>query len=83
VGKRQTLEEKFKKRPPEVTFSDVKTLMRRHGVELIKRRGKGSHGAFRRPDGQLLIIPLKKGGRKVAGVYVDKIVDFLGIGGDR
>lgn len=69
----------FCKKPPEVSFNDVVYVLRAFGFE--EKRSKGSHHSFRDGQGRQITIP-KKGGQKVKGIYVQKIVELLNLEGD-
>ncbi len=64
----------FRKKPPEVSFEDVVYVLKAFGFE--EKRSKGSHHSFRDTQGRKITIP-KKGGQKVKGIYVRKIVELL------
>ncbi|MGK7930685.1 MAG: type II toxin-antitoxin system HicA family toxin, partial [Microcystaceae cyanobacterium] len=74
MGKLEKLIEQFLRRPPEVKFDEVRYLLEAFGFE--EKRVKGSHHIFRHPDKRQITIP-KKGGQKVKGVYVQKILVLL------
>jgi predicted RNA binding protein YcfA (HicA-like mRNA interferase family) len=76
MGKLEKLIEQFLRRPPEVKFDDVCYLLESFGFE--ENRSKGSHHVFRHPDGRKITIP-KRGGQKVKGIYVQKILDLLNL----
>ncbi|MGK7897838.1 MAG: type II toxin-antitoxin system HicA family toxin [Xenococcus sp. (in: cyanobacteria)] len=66
----------FCKKPPEVSFEDVVYVLKAFGFE--EKRSKGSHHSFRDTQGRKITIP-KKGGQKVKGIYVQKIVELLNL----
>ena len=72
----EQLKEKLRARPPEARFSDVRKLLELNGWE--KRRQKGSHVIFKKPNVGLITIPID-GGKKVKGVYLDKFAEQLGL----
>lgn len=76
MGKLEKLIELFLKKPPEVKFDEVRYLLEAFGFE--EKRVKGSHHIFRHPDKRQITIPLK-GGQKVKGIYVQKILDLLNL----
>ncbi len=65
---------KFRQKPPEVNFSEVVYVLRAYGFE--EKRIKGSHHSFRNSEGLKITIP-KKGGQKVKGIYVQKLLKLL------
>ena len=76
MGKLEKLIEQFFKKPPEVKFDDVRYLLKAFGFE--EKRSKGSHHSFRDANGRKITIP-KKGGQKVKGIYVQKILQILNL----
>jgi len=76
MGKLEKLIEQFLKKPPEVRFDDVRYLLEAFGFE--ENRSKGSHHSFRDTQGRKITIP-KKGGNKVKGLYVQKIIQLLNL----
>ncbi|AFZ35571.1 YcfA family protein [Stanieria cyanosphaera PCC 7437] len=70
----------FLQKPPEVSFGDVVYVLKAFGFE--EQRSKGSHHSFRDSQGRKITIP-KKGGQKVKGVYVQKIVELLNLKEDK
>ena len=70
----------FLKKPPEVNFDDVVYVLKAFGFE--EKRSKGSHHSFRDSQGRKITIP-KKGGKKVKGIYVQKIVELLNLKEDK
>ncbi|MEQ8755817.1 MAG: type II toxin-antitoxin system HicA family toxin [Coleofasciculus sp. G1-WW12-02] len=76
MGKLEKLVEQFLNKPPEVRFEDVRYLLEAFGFE--EKRSKGSHHSFRDSQGRKITVP-KKGGQKVKGVYVQKIVELLNL----
>ena len=65
---------KFRQKPPEVNFSEVVYVLQSYGFE--EKRIKGSHHSFRNSEGLKITIP-KKGGQKVKGIYVQKLLKLL------
>ncbi len=65
---------KFRQKPPEVNFSEVVYVLQAYGFE--EKRIKGSHHSFRNGEGLKITIP-KKGGQKVKGIYVQKLLKLL------
>ena len=65
---------KFRQKPPEVNFSEVVYVLQAYGFE--EKRIKGSHHSFRNSEGLKITIP-KKGGQKVKGIYVQKLLKLL------
>ncbi|WP_026731454.1 type II toxin-antitoxin system HicA family toxin [Fischerella sp. PCC 9605] len=76
MSKLKKLVEEFLRRPPEVSFDDVRYLLEAFGFE--EKRSKGSHHSFRDSLGRTITVP-KKGGQKVKGVYVQQIVELLNL----
>jgi predicted RNA binding protein YcfA (HicA-like mRNA interferase family) len=74
MSKLEKLISQFLKNPPEVSFEDVVYILKAFGFE--EKRSKGSHHSFRDSQGRKITIP-KKGGQKVKGIYVQKIVKLL------
>jgi predicted RNA binding protein YcfA (HicA-like mRNA interferase family) len=74
MSKLEKLISQFLKNPPEVSFEDVVYILKEFGFE--EKRSKGSHHSFRDSQGRKITIP-KKGGQKVKGIYVQKIVKLL------
>jgi len=74
MSKLEKLISQFLKNPPEVSFEDVVYVLKAFGFE--EKRSKGSHHSFRDSQGRKITIP-KKGGQKVKGIYVQKIVKLL------
>jgi predicted RNA binding protein YcfA (HicA-like mRNA interferase family) len=67
--------DKMKRRPPDMDFSEVQTVLEAHGYSLSATGS--SHNVFRK-GGSHISVPTK-GGRKVARVYLDQIIDLLGL----
>ncbi len=65
---------KFREKPPEVNFSEVVYVLKAYGFE--EKRIKGSHHSFRNSQGLKITIP-KKGGQRVKGIYVQKLLKLL------
>lgn len=80
MSKLEKLILQFLKNPPEVSFEDVVYVLKAFGFE--EKRTKGSHHSFRDSQGRKITIP-KKGGQKVKGVYVQKIVKLLALKEDK
>lgn len=76
MSKLEKLVQQFLKRPPEVRFEDVRYILEAFGFE--EKRSKGSHHSFSDLQGRTITVP-KKGGQKVKGVYVQKIVELLNL----
>ena len=76
MSQRGKLVEKIRARPVEADYDDVEVLMRYFG--WVRDRESGSHVVFTKPGRPSFSVP-KKGGKKVAGVYLDKICDLLGL----
>jgi predicted RNA binding protein YcfA (HicA-like mRNA interferase family) len=74
MSKLEKLISQFLKNPPEVSFEDVVYILKAFSFE--EKRSKGSHHSFRDSQGRKITIP-KKGGQKVKGIYVQKIVKLL------
>jgi predicted RNA binding protein YcfA (HicA-like mRNA interferase family) len=74
MSKLEKLISQFLKNPPEVSFEDVVYILKAFGFE--EKCSKGSHHSFRDSQGRKITI-LKKGGQKVKGIYVQKIVKLL------
>ena len=80
MSKLEKLVLQFLKKPPEVNFDDVVYVLKAFGFE--EKRSKGSHHSFRDSQGRKITIP-KKGGQKVKGIYVQKIVELLNLKEDK
>ncbi|MBV6623288.1 MAG: type II toxin-antitoxin system HicA family toxin [Rivularia sp. (in: Bacteria)] len=76
MSKLEKLVQQFLKRPPDVKFEDVRYILEAFGFE--EKRSKGSHHSFSNLEGRTITVP-KKGGKKVKGVYVEKIVELLNL----
>ncbi|MEL6460367.1 MAG: type II toxin-antitoxin system HicA family toxin [Cyanobacteria bacterium J06621_15] len=76
MSKLEKLVQQFLNRPPEVRFEDVRYILEAFGFE--EKRSKGSHHSFCDLEGRTITVP-KKGGKKVKGVYVDKIIELLNL----
>ncbi|MCH8310207.1 MAG: type II toxin-antitoxin system HicA family toxin [Chloroflexi bacterium] len=63
-------------RPPQVDFNDVRRLLEAYGRALD--REKGSHVMFTKPSERTITAP-KVGGRRVKRVYLNRIIEILGI----
>lgn len=74
MSKLDKLIAKFKQKPPEVNFAEVVYVLEAFGFE--EKRTKGSHHSFRNGEGLKITIP-KKGGQKVKGIYVQKLLKLL------
>ncbi|WP_206813759.1 type II toxin-antitoxin system HicA family toxin [Chroococcus sp. FPU101] len=61
---------------PDVNFDDVRYLL--EAFDFEEKRSKGSHHIFRDLQGRQITIP-KKGGQKVKGIYVVKIIEILNL----
>jgi predicted RNA binding protein YcfA (HicA-like mRNA interferase family) len=68
--------EKLRRRPPTVEFSDIEKLLGDFGWE--RKRQRGSHVSFAKPGNPTITVPMIRG-RKVKGVYLDRIFQLLGI----
>ncbi len=67
---------RIKARPPEADFGDVEKLLRGYGWS--HGRQSGSHVAFVKEGQAPIIFPLVRG-RKVKAVYLDQIIERLGV----
>jgi predicted RNA binding protein YcfA (HicA-like mRNA interferase family) len=76
MGKLEKLVARFLALPPEVRFSDVTTLLEQFGY--IEVRSRGSHHTFENADGDIIVVPKKKGA-KVKRTYVKAIVKQLNL----
>ncbi|MEX0749931.1 MAG: type II toxin-antitoxin system HicA family toxin [Dehalococcoidia bacterium] len=77
MSKSDKLIERIKARPPEAAFEDVRRVLELHG--WVEGRKSGSHVAFRKGKGEgTIVIPVMKG-RKVKRVYLDIIIERLGL----
>lgn len=63
-------------RPSEADASDVRALLEDFGWTL--KRQRGSHQVFAKPGEFPLIVPLVQG-RRVKRVYLDEIIERLGL----
>ena len=75
----EKLVEEFLKKPPEVLFEDVVTVLEAFGYEL-RPPGGGSHRFFAKPGHRGKTVPTVKG-RHVKRRYVEMIIDNLGLEG--
>jgi predicted RNA binding protein YcfA (HicA-like mRNA interferase family) len=80
MSKLEKLIFQFLKNPPEVSFEDIVYVLKAFGFE--EKRTKGSHHSFRDSQGKKITIP-KKGGQKVKGIYVQKIIKLLELKEDK
>ncbi|NJN75937.1 MAG: type II toxin-antitoxin system HicA family toxin [Synechococcaceae cyanobacterium RL_1_2] len=76
MGKREKLIAQFLKQPPEVSFDDVRYLLKTFDFE--EKSVKGSHHTFRNSKGLKITIP-KKRGKMVKRVYVQQIIKLLNL----
>ena len=76
MSKSEKLILEFLKKPPEVSFDDAVYILKAFGFE--EKRSKCSHHSFRDSQGRKITIS-KKGGQKVKGIYVKKIVELLNL----
>lgn len=76
MSKLEKLVQQFLQRPAEVKFEDVRYIL--EAFEFEEKRSKASHHIFRDFQGRTITIS-KKGGQKVKGVYVQKIVELLNL----
>jgi len=60
--------------PSDVSFSEIRRVVERHGWVLVRIRG--SHHIFKLPDGRIYVVPVHHG--KVRYVYVREIKKILG-----
>jgi predicted RNA binding protein YcfA (HicA-like mRNA interferase family) len=67
--------ERMKRRPPDMDFSDVRRVLESRG---FTGSAQGSSHVVFRDDGRHISIPLV-GGRRVRRVYLDQIIDLLGL----
>ncbi len=74
MSKLDKILKKFREKPPEVNFSEVVYVLKAYGFE--EKRIKGSHHSFRNSQGLKITIP-KKGGQRVKGIYVQKLLKLL------
>jgi predicted RNA binding protein YcfA (HicA-like mRNA interferase family) len=74
MSKLEKLISQFLRKPPEASFEDVVYILKAFGFE--EKRSKGSHHSFRDSQGRKITIP-KKGGQKLKGIYVQKIIQLL------
>lgn len=74
MSKLEKIINKFRQKPPEVNFSEVVYVLKAYGFE--EKRIKGSHHSFRNSQGLKITIP-KKGGQRVKGIYVQKLLKLL------
>ena len=73
----EKLVERIKARPPEADFEDVESLLEAYGWE--KKRQSGSHVAYKKGKGDGTITFPLVGGRRVKRVYLDRIIEKLGM----
>jgi predicted RNA binding protein YcfA (HicA-like mRNA interferase family) len=76
MSKLQKLVELFLKKPPDVSFEDVRYLL--EAFDFEENRSKGSHHIFRDSQGKKITIP-KQGGQKVKRIYILKIIEILNL----
>ena len=76
MSRREKLIARICARPPEADFSDVRALLEDFGWE--EKHQKGSHVTFGK-EGEFPITVPTVSGRKVKRVYLDKIIERLGL----
>jgi predicted RNA binding protein YcfA (HicA-like mRNA interferase family) len=59
--------------PSDVSFSEVRRFVERHGWVLVRIRG--SHHIFNRPNGRIFVVPVHNG--KVKYVYYRQIKKII------
>ena len=65
---------RIRARPPEADFNDVRKLLEAFG--WIRANEEGSHVTFKKP-GELPLVVIKAGGRKVKRTYLDRVCERL------
>ena len=60
--------------PSDMSFSEIRRLVARHGWVLVRIRG--SHHVFKLPDGRIYVVPVHRG--KVRYIYAREIKKILG-----
>ena len=76
MSRDEKLLEKLRRRPVVTDFSDLERFLVGEGWE--RARQKGSHVSFKKAGSRTITIPLT-GGRKVKGVYVEQVLERLGL----
>jgi predicted RNA binding protein YcfA (HicA-like mRNA interferase family) len=76
VTKLEKLKEKLLRRPIDMRFEEVKTILRSHGFDNV--RTKGSHFFFT-DNKKVISIPVHN--NTVKKTYLDKIIEILNLEG--
>ena len=76
MSRDEKLLERLRRRPPIADYGDVERLLIGEGWERMRQRG--SHVSFKKPGERTITVPLL-GGRKVRGVYIDQVLERLGL----
>lgn len=69
--------ERLRARPAEADFNDVRRVLEAFGWALARERG--SHAMFTKPGERTITVP-RVSGRRVKRVYLDLILERLGLG---
>lgn len=75
MSRREKLIERIRRRPPDASFEDVRSLLEQFGWEHA--RTEGSHVTFTKANEFPIVVPVHK--RKVGRRYLDTICDRLGL----
>ncbi|HTE87081.1 MAG TPA: type II toxin-antitoxin system HicA family toxin [Dehalococcoidia bacterium] len=67
---------RLRARPPEASFADVHQLLSAYGWSIANE--KGSHVTFRKA-GELPLVVVKLGGRKVKRTYIARVLERIGL----
>lgn len=68
--------ERLRARPPEATFADVHRLLETHGWKRANENG--SHVTYKK-TGELPLVVIKTGGRKIKRTYIIRVLERLGL----
>jgi predicted RNA binding protein YcfA (HicA-like mRNA interferase family) len=80
VTRRDKLIAKLRRRPPEVDFDDVRSILIEFG--WTEARVESSHHSFTKP-GEAEIFPVPVHRNRVKRHYVDRLCEFLGLDDDQ
>lgn len=75
MSQRQKLIQRIRRRPPAVSFNDVRSLLKQFGWDHA--RTQGSHFTFTKEGEFPIVVPVHD--RKVGRRYLDTICDRLGL----
>ena len=80
MTRHEKLIDRIRARPPEADFEDVRTLLKAYGWLLDRQRG--SLATFVKTGERSLTVPMVSG-RRVKRVYLDQILELLGLNEER